>query len=263
MAQASVLDQPWYIRAFERIYLRLYAHRNDAEARGHVQPIMDLLGLRAGDRVLDIACGAGRHARALAARGLRVTGVDLSEDLLEEAREASPNLPGTPDYLRWDIRDLPLRGQFEGAISMFTSFGYFEDREDDLSIMEGAHRALVPGGRFLLDFLNEAQVRAKLVPFSDTEADGLRVRVERRIDDDAPGGPRVYKAVHVQSTDTRLVETSFEEQVRLYTPAEIDELLADAGLRPVGDPLGEFDRRPFTAESPRYIRVAERPAGRR
>ena len=75
-----------------------------------------------------------------------MTGVDLSEPMLEEARARSPNLPGTPLYVRWDARDLPFREQFDGAVSLFTSFGYFDDAEDDRRILRGVARALVPGG---------------------------------------------------------------------------------------------------------------------
>jgi SAM-dependent methyltransferase len=189
--------------------------------------------------------------------------VDLSEELLEEARAASPGLPGAPTYLRWDARRLPFSRQFEGAISMFTSFGYFEDRADDVAILRGVRRALVPGGRFVLDFLNEAQVRAGLRRVSEEERDGVRVRVERRIDDAAPGGPRVYKRVHAESVSTRLVATTYEEQVRLYTPDEVDALLEEAGLAPLGVRLGGFDAAAFGPSSPRLLRVAERPGPRR
>jgi SAM-dependent methyltransferase len=88
-----------------------------------------------------------------------VTGLDLSEDLLAEAKARSPNLPGAPTYLRSDMREIPFFEQFEAVVSLFTSFGYFDDRTDDEKVLEGAARALVPGGRLLLDLPNPAQVR--------------------------------------------------------------------------------------------------------
>lgn len=252
-------DAPWFVRAFERIYLDLYRHRGDAEAAGHIPLIMEKLHLRVADRVLDVACGGGRHARALARRGIRVTGVDLSEDLLEEARERSPSLPGTPRYLRCDIRELPYASQFEGAISMFTSFGYFREREDDLRVLRGVRRALVAGGRFLIDFLNEPSVRSGLEPFSLEERGRYRVQMDRHIDETAEGGPRVNKRVRVESLQTGLVQADYEESVRLYTPAEIDGLLEDAGLELLGAACGDYDGSPHRDTSPRYIRVAGRP----
>lgn len=258
MPQSAIADAPWFLRAFERIYLHVYPHRDDREAESNAPHILRLVGLRPGQRVLDVACGAGRYARALARRGLLVTGVDLSEDLLDEARERSPGLPGSPTYVRGDIRRLPFFGQFDAAVSLFTSFGYFEDRADDLAVLGGVHRALVPGGRFLLDFLNADAVRGGLEPVSETETDRFRIRMERRIDEDAPGGPRVRKHVQAYWRDTGVPATSFQEDVRLYTPDEIDDLLVEAGFALEGEPHGDFDGSPFDAASPRLIRIARR-----
>ncbi len=251
--------EPWYVRAFSRAWLRLYAHRNDAEARAQAPAIRRLLGVRAGDRVLDVACGAGRYARALAASGLRVTGVDLSEELLAEARERSPLLPGTPQYVRCDARRLPFSGQFEGAISMFTSFGYFDARGDDLRLFRGVFRALVPGGRFLMDYLHDAHVRATFTPEEKRREDGLDIEVERSIDESSPEGPVVRKRVEIRDASSGRPVSAFTEQVRLYTPDELDALLAESGFEPVGERLGHVDGRPLDADAPRCVRVMRRP----
>ena len=258
--QASRPETPWFVQAFERIYLHVYPHRDDVEAESHAGILCDLLGVRPGQRVLDVGCGAGRHARALARRGLRVTGVDLSQDLLEEARERSPGTPGSPTYIHWDARDLPFRSQFEGAISMFTSFGYFEGRADDLRLAQGVARAVVPGGRFVVDYLNASAVRAGLEPVSQVAIGDLEVRMERRIEEDGPDGSVVLKRVRVTHITTDVVEADYEERVRLYAADEVDALLTEAGFEPVGDRLGGFDRTPFSPESSRLIRVFRRCA---
>jgi SAM-dependent methyltransferase len=257
------MEEPWYEHAFGQAYLRLYAKRNDAEAILHAPRICEWLGIRAGQRLLDVACGAGRYARALGRLGLRVTGVDLSGDLLRVARETSPPLPGAPLYVQWDVRHLPYAQQFEGAISMFTSIGYFGSRDDDLAILKGVFRALVPGGRFVLDYLNERQVRAELEPLTDEVRDDLHVRVERRIVEDAPGGPSVLKSVQMDSVRTRLIEAAYVERVRLYTAAELDSLLEDAGFALAGERMGDYDGSPAGDAAPRSIRIAQRPARRR
>ena len=259
MASASALERPWYTTAFDRVWLRLHPRRDDAEARTFAPTIVKLLGLKVGERVLDVACGAGRYCRALAARGLKVTGVDLSNDLLEEARARSPNLPGMPLYLRWDARALPFREQFEGAVSLFTSLGYFESRQDDLLVLKGVQHALVPGGRFLLDYLNPASVRATLVAEEREEVPGLTAVVRRWVEEGAASGPHVVKSVEAHHTGTNLVEAAYEERVRLYEPEEIDALLREAGLEPVGDRLGDLDGTPFTPQAQRQVRVAMKP----
>ena len=258
MPPSALRSEPWYHRAFERVYLHVYPHRDDVEAERNTPAILDLLGVKANQRVLDVGCGAGRYARAMARRGIQVTGVDLSADLLEAAYEKSPDTPGRPTYIRTDMRHLPFFGQFEGAVSLFTSFGYFDSREDDLAVLQGVQRALVPGGRFLLDFLNAEQVRHGLEPASEATTDRFRLEIERWIDEDAPGGPRVHKRVNASWRDTGLEATSFEEQVRLYTGAEIDALLEEAGLELVGEPLGGFEGKAFAADAPRYVRIARR-----
>ena len=257
MVQASPLDDPWFVQAFDRTWLRLYAHRDDAEAVAAAPGLAKHLRLKPGQRVLDVGCGGGRYARALGDRGYRVTGVDLSADLLEVAREKSPYLPGKPDYFRCDIRRLPFSMQFDGAISMFTSFGYFDRRQDDLAVFRGVHRALVPGAPFLVDFLNQAQVRATLQA-QETRDDGvLRVEIERRIAD-GPFGPCVFKRVHATDSSSGRALTSFEERVRLYTADEVDALLTEAGFACVGERFGSVHGEGFDDAAARLVRVAER-----
>lgn len=260
--EATELDRPWYTTVFDRLWLKLHPHRDDAEAQRHAPHILALLGLKVGSRILDVACGAGRYCRAFAGRGLKVTGVDLSLELLEEARAKSPNLPGMPLYLHWDARSMPFQAQFEAAVSLFTSLGYFPTRQEDLLVLRGVTRALVPGGSFLIDFLNPAHVRASLVDEEQQEVSGLSVELRRRIDEGAAGGPLVIKHVVVRRSGARGVEAEFEERVRLYEPREIDALLAEAGLIPEGERVGDLDGRPFEPLSERHVRVARKP-GRR
>lgn len=252
------LSSDWYATAFDRIWLDLYPHRNDEEARQHAPAIVDLLGLVAGESLLDVSCGAGRYARAFGALGLRVTGVDLSEDLLEEARCQSGDLPGAPAYYRCDARRMPFAGQFDAAVSLFTSFGYFDRREDDLDIFKGVRRALVSGGTFLVDFLNEARVRATLVPHEEREVEHMRVDIRRRIAD-GPHGPCVYKRVEATTGCENTVVASFEERVRLYTFKEVKSLLEEAGLPLVWDePFGDLSgKTSFGPDSERLVCVAQ------
>lgn len=254
-------SRAWYTATFGRLWLRLHPHRDDAEAERHAPALLALLGLRAGQRLLDVGCGAGRYARAFAARGLRVTGVDLSAEMLEEARSRSPNLPGMPIYLQADARALPFAAQFEGAVSLFTSLGYFDRRQDDLAILRGVARALVPGGAFLLDYLNPAHVRSTLVPDEQVAIVGYDVHQLRSIEESA-AGPVVLKRTVVRRHGARRVEAELFERVRLYEPAEIDALLAEAGLVVEGDRRGDLDGAPYTASSERQVRVARKPRTR-
>lgn len=259
MPPATAPDAPWFVAAFDERYLKLYAHRDEDEAEARTPGIMNLLGVVHGKRVLDVACGEGRYSRALARRGVRVTGIDLSKELLLVAREKSRLLPGCPQFIRRDMRKLPFVTQFDAAISMFTSFGYFETDAEDLLVLRGVERALVPGGRFLLDFMNESQLRSSLVPEETQQSRGARVHIKRWIDEDALGGPRVEKRVEAISDNTGLTEFEVAESVRLYTPDEIDAQLERAGLVPVGERMGSVDGAPLDAMASRLVRLAEKP----
>ncbi|MHC4547941.1 MAG: class I SAM-dependent methyltransferase [Planctomycetota bacterium] len=230
----------WYETAFRKQYLDLYYDRSDEAAQGEAEFAARALGLPEGSLVLDVACGAGRHARVLKVLGYRVVGVDLSRDLLAEA--------GQVVRVRSDMRELPFHGAFDAATSFFTSFGYFDDdgNRDTIASIAGALRI---GGVFLLDFLNAIAVEQRLVPVSEEEREGRTYKATRRIE-----GGRVIKDVVIEEEGLTL---SYRESVRLYHHHDLVNLLKDAGLNPVAA-YGDFDGRDFTTDAPRCILVARK-----
>lgn len=227
----------WYETAFGKEYLDLYYGRNDEAAKGEAGFAARVLGLAPGSRVLDVACGAGRHARALAELGHDVVGIDLSRDLLARAEEVR--------IARADMRALPFYASFDAATSFFTSFGYFDDRGNQAAL-DAAAGAIRPRGVYFLDFLNAAAVAAHLVPESEEERGGRAFSIRRSIE-----GGRVLKRVSSG-------EETYIESVRLYTHVELVERLRAAGLDPVAS-YGDFDGRDYTTDSPRCIMVARKP----
>jgi SAM-dependent methyltransferase len=212
----------WWEEAFRADYLRVYPHRDDARAAAEVAEIRARVpALAPGRRVLDLSCGAGRHLRALRAAGVRAAGCDLSADLLREAHRA-----GSGPLVRCDARALPFRdGAFDAVACLFTSFGYFPtEREDAVALGETA-RVLAPRGVLVLDLPDPDEVRRSLVPRSERSEGGLRIVEERRL---ADGGRRVEKRV---TLDDGAHSRSWTESVRLYAPAEVEEIAARSGLR--------------------------------
>ncbi len=140
----AVFDED-YLHFFEDV-LR---ERGDAE----VEVLWSLGNLQPGERVLDLACGHGRIANRLAAKGARVTGLDLTRLFLDRAREEAESLHLDVEYVQGDMRDLPWSGEFDVVVNWFTAFGYFDD-ETDRAILRQIHTALRPRGRLLLELLH-------------------------------------------------------------------------------------------------------------
>jgi len=242
-------DEPWYVRAFRAEYLEVYPHRDAAAARAEVRWLVEQ-GVRG--RVLDLACGAGRHSAALAEAGQEVLGLDLSEDLLRAARgaEYGPRIAGR--LVRADARALPCAAAaFDAVVMLFSSFGYLGPDGDTLVVREIA-RVLRPGGVCVLDLMNPAQVRAGLVPHSTRERAGLKVDERRRLEE---SGRFVVKDVTLTHASGEL--RRWTERVRLYEEAEVRSLLDHAGLR-VGAVHGDFGPLPAAPGAPRLIVVARK-----
>ena len=239
---------PWFRDWFGSEYLALYPHRDRAEARRAVRLLHHATGLGPGTRVLDVGCGPGRHLAELHRIGYRATGLDLSPSMLEAARAAIPECV----LVRADMRWLPFRAaSFDVVTSYFTSFGYFARTDDDLGALLEARRLLRPGGWYLLDFLNAAEVVARLTTEDRRTVSGLDIVQERRL---ADGGRIIEKRIRIEAhRDAPARE--FVERVRLYRPDDLDSMLLRAGLTP-GPTFGGYDRSPFSPGSPRYIVLA-------
>lgn len=235
----------WFTRWFGKEYLDLYPHRDEREARSVVRLIRNMVSPDAEGRALDLACGSGRHTRALC-KHIWTVGLDLSMDLLEVASAEAPEVP----YVRADMRALPFAGaSFDLVVNLFTSFGYFSSDEENRLVLSEVNRVLHRGGVFVLDYLNSDQVRATLVSH-DTRRVGERiVTQDRRITADglyvekeisAAGSPRTYL-----------------ERVRLFEPDDLRCLLHDSGFV-IEHELGEYSGAPLRAESSRAIFFAQR-----
>ncbi len=235
----------WYRDWFGEEYLALYPHRDEAEAIAGVELVLSTLGRPRG-KVLDLACGAGRHMVELKDRGLLAVGLDLSMPLLREAKTRDPELL----LVRGDMRSLPFASSsFALVVNFFTSFGYFAEPVDDRRVLAEIRRVLQPGGRYALDFLNADRVRGGLIPRDERQLDRRRVVQERRLDD---GGRVVVKTIRIYEPDRQQPESTYYERVRLYEPAELTEMLRSAGLEPQHT-FGDYYGGPACSECPRYI----------
>ncbi|NGM83621.1 methyltransferase domain-containing protein [Paenibacillus sp. 7124] len=241
----------WYEQSFGEDYLIVYKHRDFGGARREVERMIGWLGLPAGAKVLDLCCGMGRHSLALAEAGYKVTGIDLSEALLREARAQEGAEQVT--WIRSDMRELPLEGDFDAVVNLFTSFGYFEEDEEHLKVLREIRRMLKPGGKFIIDFLNPAYVTTHLVPHSTREDGDNLIDEKRRIEDG------YVKKDIILTSKIDGTPRQYHERVKLYKLEKFRELLAAADLT-IEAVHGSYEEDQYEAEtSPRMIFVGTRP----
>jgi len=249
---SSGMDQPVFDVAglFDEDYLYFYepllsAERSDAET----ELIWELLDLRPGMRVLDLACGHGRIANRLAARGCRVTGLDATPLFLQRARRDATERGLAVDYVDGDMRQLPWTQYFDRVVNWFTAFGYFDDPGNRQVLGEIA-QVLKPGGRVVLDLMH----RDWLVRAFQPE----RVAAER--DDDLMiDRSRLDPLTSTVRTERIVLRGGrlrrFQFFVRLFTFTELQDWLFAAGFSSV-DGCGD-NGRPLSPDSRRLIVTAQ------
>lgn len=244
----SIADPDWFRRAFQDDYLYLYSHRDDCEARQHVDMATRHVPFAKGQHILDIACGTGRHLQAFAQLGAFVTGVDLSETMLKQANERfkKAGLPVTLENR--DMRQLPYRNLFDGVTMWFTSFGYFEDEAEDRQVLENIAKALKAGGWWWIDLPNPDFLIAALIPKTIRTISGpngdAQVIEKRIIKND-----RVEKTITLtDDSGTR----EYTESVKLYSVEKFSRMLGESGLTAKGT-LGDYSGTDFSPDSPRQI----------
>jgi ubiquinone/menaquinone biosynthesis C-methylase UbiE len=238
----------WYKQSFGKDYLLVYKHRNIDRAYQEVKQMMGWLELLPGASVFDLCCGMGRHSLALADFGYRVTGLDLSEVLLAEARKQDTE--GKVTWLNGDMRCVPLNGHFDAVINLFTSFGYFEHDEENGRVLKEIARLLKPGGKYIIDFLNPSFVALNLVPYSERSEGGVLIKETRYIE-----GSFVKKSIVLQ--DGLGPDRTYQEQVKLYGLSQFLQMLPTS--LSVDHTYGHYDASSYVKDtSPRLILIGHR-----
>jgi len=221
-------------------------------AEEQVGALEALLGIEPGLRVLDLACGPGRHSIPLARRGYRVLGVDRTEHFLEEARRRADDEGLDLDLAHADMREFVEPEAFDVAINMLTSFGYFEDPDEDTKIIGNMFRSLVPGGRVLLDTMGK-EIIARIFEHKQwRERDGDFYLYERKILDDWSWIENRWIRIDVDERHEYTVGH------RLYSALEFKRLLVAGGFVDV-KAYGGLDGRPYDNEAERLVVVGTKP----
>ncbi len=230
---------------FNDDYLYFYADRlSDSNSDAEAGVVWEIGRLQAGVRVLDLACGHGRIANRLAARGAVVCGLDATLRFLSIARDDAIRRQVSVDYREGDMRSLPWTGEFDVVFSWFTAFGYFDDVTNKL-ILDEILRALRPGGRFVVHLNHRDALMARFAPASVIERDGDLMIDQHRFD---PYTGRAHTARTIMR-DGRVRHSSFFTRLLSFT--ELRAWLVDAGFETVEGFDG--DGAALTPSSPRLL----------
>ena len=246
------MDPRWYENFFQGITLDLWREAVSPEqTRAEAGFLERELGLRPGARVLDVPCGFGRHSVELASRGYRVTGVDFSRDMLEEARKRAASARLEIEWRRADMRDLPWDAELDGAFCLGNSFGYL-DAEGTRAFVRAVARSLKPGGRFVLDTgLAAESILPRLREKEWMHVGNILFLEENRYHPSEGCMETKYTYVRRGETET---QTGFHW---VFTLREIRSLLFEAGFEPENQ-YRSLEREPFQVASPSLLLVARK-----
>ena len=214
--------------------------------------IKNTLKLKKGARILDLACGHGRHAIELASRGYKIIGQDINELFLDIMLKKAKNVGVKVQKVMSDMREIPFEDEFDAVINMFISFGYLENDREDQKVINNISKSLKKDGLFFMDFLNKEQIMKNYQSKDWFEAeDGTKVLLEREYN---------YITGKNYESRTRISKGKIEKaysEIRLYSVNELVEMFHEAGLF-LTDLYGSYKGDPLTIDSKQAILVARK-----
>ena len=207
----------WYTSWFNTPYYHmLYQDRDHSEARAFMDLLTKHLNLSTDSHILDLACGRGRHSIYLNHLGFKVTGVDLSEESIAYAKQFEN------DRLHFEIHDMckPYRQKFDAVFNLFTSFGYFDNEEDNLNTIRAIRADLKHNGVGVIDFMNTSHVIENLVSEDSKVVSNIHFKMTRRYEDGY-----IFKDIRFEDEGR---EFEFTERVKGFTLADFERLYDQA-----------------------------------
>ena len=234
----------WYTSWFDTPYYHiLYKDRNYREAQVFMDNLTHYLNLPEKAKVLDLACGKGRHSIYLNQLGFTVLGADLSENSITEATK------NTNETLHFKVHDMrePFEEKYDAIFNLFTSFGYFENDEDNLTTLKAIKESLSEYGFAVIDFMNVAQVLETLVPEETKTVEGIDFHIKRYLKDG-----HIYKEIDFEDKGQKF---HFTEKVKALTLKDFEELMEEAGIYLL-DIFGDYKLKKFhKTDSERLIMI--------
>ncbi len=258
MRGEQAVDPQWFADEgfWEEMAELMFDRRRLEGTASEVDRIVDLIGAPPGGAVLDMPCGFGRHSLALARRGYRVTGVDLSPGYLRRLRgelAGLGELPGSLEVLRADMRSFRREAAYDAAINLYSSFGYFPDIEEDRRVLENLLASLKPGGVLLMELMGKEVLARDFRERRFFERDGLILLERARIVEGWGAVETHWTLIRGARRRDRSLRT------RLYSAAVLGGMLRRVGFASVAV-YGSLYRAPYDHRAERLVLLARKPA---
>lgn len=241
----------WFKDWFDSDYYHLlYQHRDEQEALDFIRALIAYLKPAPGSRMVDVACGKGRHSKALADMGFDVTGIDLSGSSIEEAKKDESD---SLHFYQHDMRLPFCINYFDYAFNFFTSFGYFRTRREHDSAIRTIAQSLKPGGVFVIDYLNVHYTEERLEKSFTTAVDGIKFHITKWQDED-----HFFKQIQVSDASNNAPKHLYTERVAKFSLGDFTDMLSFQGMQ-VQEVFGDYHLGRYDVKkSPRMIIVAKK-----
>ncbi len=231
-------DSPFNIEEIER-------------APKEIDKISSLADLEGDMKVLDLCCGVGRHSIVLAKRGYDVTGVDLTEHYLEKARKKAEEEDLEIEFVKEDMREFKRKEDFDVVLNLFTSFGFFEDEEENMKVLENIHESLRSNGKLILDVMGK-EILARIFEEKDWSKTNDKFMLEER---------SVEKNWSWMKTRRTLINDEGKKEYNIshwiYSAKELENMLKEVGFSSV-EVYGNYDGEPYNEEADRLVVIGKK-----
>ena len=238
----------WFKAWFNTPYYHtLYKNRDNSEAKAFIEKIIDYLHLEKGAKVMDLACGKGRHSITLNENGLDVIGLDLSDESIAYAKKFENKKLAFDVH---DMREIYKADYFDVIFNLFTSFGYFDDEQDNFKVFDAVKKQLKANGTFVFDYLNAEKIVANLIPYEEKEIDGIIFKISKSVTENQ----FIKKEIDFYADEQ---DWHFEEYVKILYKKDFENLIEQADFK-VKTIFGNYKLEPFDpVNSDRLILILE------